>query len=187
MPTSLLTAIGLVATSSAKLESSLRFLIGKMTGDHDAGWIVFEGQSMDWLISNSIAVLDEYMEGRGQSNDNIASYCRDLRDPIKRATELRVDRNVVIHGEWSRNCFLGVDEDGYGCKPHSDDSLRGGEVCHVIRSNYRKGSKEEAWNISEIEICAAEIEICANKIRANANTWTSPYNADYWNKMPPNH
>lgn len=159
-PDSLLIAIGRVATSSVRLENALRYVVGKLSGDHDAGWIIFEGQSMDWLLLNGNAVLGEYVGDEDGRNRRLGSYGRSLRKLFKEAESLKNDRNVVIHGEWKQECLLRS-----GCKPHSPDSDHAEELFHVIRSRYRRGYEEEAWSIADIEKLASKIGSLARELR----------------------
>jgi hypothetical protein len=151
---SLLVAIGRVTTASATLENALRHAVMELAGNHDRGWIIFEGQSLDWLILNGNAVLGEYEYGGGLAG----RVRKNLQDLFRRAERLRNDRNIVIHGEWSGACFFPET-----CKSHSPVSKSSENIFHVLRSRYRKGYVEEAWSLSEIESLASELNATARE------------------------
>jgi hypothetical protein len=155
LPDSLLIAIGRIATSSARLEGALRHVVGELFRNPDAGWIIFEGQSIDSLITNGNALLSEYVEDDEGNNSH-------LRGLFNEAGALSKDRNVVIHGEWTKECFFKSEPEG--CKPHSPDSLHSDKLFHVARSRRGKGLEEEAWSVSDIEDLASKINAVTLKL-----------------------
>jgi hypothetical protein len=170
LPDSLITAIGRVVISSVRLETALRYVVGKLSGDHDAGWIIFEGQSADWLILNGNAVLNEYIEVHGEDGRVLGSSGKHLRSLFKEAEILKNDRNIVIHGEWLKKCFFASVHEPQNCRPHSSNSLGSGELYHVLRSRYRRGFVEEAWNITDIETLASKMDALTQELNKSTKT-----------------
>lgn len=165
LPDSLLNAIGRVATASARLEGALRYVVGKLSGDDDAGWLLLEGQSTDWLISNGTAMLNLYTMDEDGAIWPLGTYGPTMRRLFKDAESLKNERNCVIHGQWSRDCLFGSDADPEACEPHSPGSAHDGELYHVVRSRYRRGLKEEAWSVNDIETLAYKIDALARQLR----------------------
>jgi hypothetical protein len=147
-------ALGRLTVESAGLESRLRYVVGRLAGDDDAGWIIFEGQSVDWLISNAKAVLGEHAEMERwppQENDRILAL-------LPLIQEAHRTRNFMVHGHWVDYCHLGEDE---GCEPRPMSAPADDRIFHVMRSRYRKGYQER-------EVAVVDVERLADRMRALA-------------------
>lgn len=159
LPDDLYTAIGRVAASSAVLEDVLRYVLA----EHSSGWlsngaVVFEGQSLEWLVSNSVAVMTSRIDSPGMEFDSAETVAHTvrLRDAVKSASAIKSDRNTVVHGRWRRECQYESDAE---CKPRSSEANRSGPVFHVTRSRYRQfGGNEEAWTVSDVAAVATAID-----------------------------
>ncbi|MEV6557963.1 hypothetical protein AB0M22_19770 [Nocardia sp. NPDC051756] len=82
LPDELFTAIGCVSAHNAYLEDMVRFVVSShATGFVSHGAVIFEGQSMDWLIANGVAVLDSRLSGSGIVNDH--------PEPLAQTNQLR--------------------------------------------------------------------------------------------------
>ncbi|QEU95155.1 hypothetical protein [Streptomyces kanamyceticus] len=135
----LYSALGRVVVASARMESRLRYNVGWMAGDHDAGWIVFEGQSVEWLVSNGKAILGQITEMKwwpSDHSDRIARAFNDIQDAARM-------RNLLVHGQWAKSCS--GDEI---CTARPQTAKADQRIFHVYRSRHRKGFEER-----EIAIC----------------------------------
>ncbi len=90
--------LGAVAEESAHMESLLRSIFSALLGSPRAN-VVAAGQSVTWLIENSLAVIDANDKVRGPSlgeSDNVARF----RSAIAGCKDLNTRRNHLIHGAW---------------------------------------------------------------------------------------
>lgn len=146
LPDSLHAAIGKVATASAHMEDILRSIVAFLTGSVPEGWLVFEGQSTDWLLQNGQAVL-------GQPSSRFKPESVDhMRSLFREAVRLKNDRNLVVHGTWMAN-----GDDGSGYTPRSAGTLDASEIFTVARSRFRKRVDWQSWSLADVEELAAEI------------------------------
>ncbi|MEU0540981.1 hypothetical protein ABZ319_14030 [Nocardia sp. NPDC005978] len=161
LPQALVLAVGSVAIASADLEGAVRRVVADLCNADPVNgtWLVFEGQSMDWLIQNGkVLVSDEFDSARRHGHG-------DLPNLFRQAERLKAERNLVIHGQWYPECSYPHPEDAaLMCTPHSADTYaQAGPVCHVEGSRYRKWSLEQAWAVSEIEELADRLDQLANR------------------------
>lgn len=164
LPEALVLAVGSVAIASADLEGALRQAVADMCNADpvDGTWLVFEGQSMDWLIQNGkMLVSDEFHSARRRTHG-------DLPDLFRLADRLKIERNVVIHGRWYPECSYPHPEDAASmCAPHSAGTYaQSGPVYHVTGSRYRKWSMEQAWAVSEIEELADQLDQLSSRLHS---------------------
>ncbi|MEV7347134.1 hypothetical protein [Streptomyces sp. NPDC093544] len=139
-------ALGQLVVASADMESRLRYVVAELAGKDDAGWIVFEGQSVEWLVSNGIAVLGQIEEMRRWPAVN----SQRIRVALLATQEVNRLRNLMVHGEWRAACFLL----GEGCVGRPDSSPPDHRVFHVCRSRYRKGFEERQFAVVDVEALA---------------------------------
>lgn len=135
-------ALGRLVTASAQMELHLRNVVVWLAGDHDAGWIVFEGQSVDWLVNTGKALLKEHREMARWPGERFVSIERALLD----VAAINALRNRMVHGAWSRSCL-----DADDCVPRPRNSTPDDRVFHVYRSRSRKGTEEHQVAISDVE------------------------------------
>ena len=153
-------AIGRVASQSANLDDTLRNLLHDLVGISDEVWVLFEGQSTDWLVNSCRAVF----KVTGPSYH----WSADLRDRVAqllaRIDSLRRQRNIVIHGVWSRQCFYRHDEEKH-CISRPNDLKDDSETYYFMRSNQRKIFEEAHLSVADIESLAQDI------LQANLGIW----------------
>jgi hypothetical protein len=151
----LYSAIGRVASSSANLDDTLRNVLYNLVGPGDEVWVLFEGQSTDWLVSSIRTVLKVagpshfWSEGRRER----------LAELLTQADGLRRRRNVVIHGVWGRACFYRRDEKEFRqCIARPFNAPDNSETFYFMRSNQRKPLEEAHLSISDINALAVDYD-----------------------------
>ncbi|MFJ8138844.1 hypothetical protein [Streptomyces sp. NPDC096013] len=142
-------ALGQLVVASADMESRLRYVVSELAGNDDAGWIVFEGQSVEWLVSNGIALLGQLEEMRRWPTAN----SQRIRSALLAAQEVNRLRNLMVHGEWRAECVL----PGEGCVGRPGGSPPDHRVFHVCRSRYRKGFEERQFAVIDVETIASKM------------------------------
>ncbi|MEU1861788.1 hypothetical protein [Streptomyces gardneri] len=142
-------ALGMLVVASADMESRLRYVVSELAGHDDAGWIVFEGQSVDWLVSNGLAVLGQLGAMQRWPADNSERIKAVLLD----AQDANRQRNLMVHGEWRSDCIMREE----GCVGRPSASPADHRLFHVCRSRYRKGFEERQIAISDVEALAQRI------------------------------
>ncbi|MFH9215923.1 hypothetical protein [Streptomyces globisporus] len=137
-------ALGMLVVASADMESRLRYVVSELAGA-DPGWIIFEGQSVEWLVQNGKAVLRELEAARRWPQENSDR----IRDAFRSALEANRLRNVMVHGEWRTDCL-----DWEKCMPRPSSGAVDLRIFHVCRSRYRKGFEERQFAVSDVEALA---------------------------------
>lgn len=93
-------AIGRVAQESALLDEFLRELLDRLVGPSDHIWLLFEGQSSEWLLETTLVMLEQvgpyFRNGKWSAKQR-----RRVEELLYGARKLRPLRNAVIHGVWS--------------------------------------------------------------------------------------
>ncbi|MEU1204673.1 hypothetical protein [Nocardia sp. NPDC005825] len=131
------------------MDEVLRRMIAQLTGSNLEAWIIFEGQSTDWLVQNSLVVLDQAtLRWRYESNRG-----DEYRKCLKETDKLRNDRNLVIHGDWATTNRLSSP-----AKPRSTDAAHAAETFFVMRSRYRRWGHEECWSAADVDAVASAIQ-----------------------------
>ncbi|MFC4056663.1 hypothetical protein ACFOY4_43850 [Actinomadura syzygii] len=153
----LYSSLGKLVVASADMESRLRYVVSELAGDDDAGWIVFEGQSVEWLVTNGLAVLGQLEEMRRWPGGNSTR----IRSALLEAQNANRLRNLMVHGTWRDECIL-RDE---GCVPRPATAPLEGRVYHVCRSRYRKGLEERQFAISDIDALAEKMWTLEQELR----------------------
>lgn len=113
-PDSLFAAMGRVAAASAVLEDVLRYVLAEQSGGRLSNYaVIFEGQSLDWLTSNAVAVMTCRIENPGLEFDEPETivHVERLRDILKAVPPIKNARNIVVHGVWKSECEYEGDED----------------------------------------------------------------------------
>lgn len=169
LPDALVLAIGAVASASADLEHALRTVVTDLVdvGPAEEAWLIFEGQSMDWLITNCKTLVGNELRLQISESEQV------LRDWLSSAERLKNLRNTVIHGRWSVKCRWPDPNDSHMCSPLSATTTdESGPVYHVERSRYRRYAVEQAWGLSEVESLAIEIMDLVDDLRDFSWRWT---------------
>lgn len=148
-------ALGQLVVASAAMEGSLRHLVSWLSGDDDAGWIIFEGQSVDWLVSNGLALLTELEPKKRWP----AEDAERLEQVLIGSREIHRLRNAMIHGEWSTECLLEED-----CRRRPDGSPADTRIFHLVRSRYRKGYEERQVAVADVEATADSMTLLGARI-----------------------
>ncbi|MGW4371248.1 hypothetical protein ACWEKT_36960 [Nocardia takedensis] len=139
-------ALGRLVINSSYLESRVRFLLGFL-GSSDAVWIVFEGQSVDWMIETGKAIIREsngLYEFRLQDLDRMTAA-------LGQAKQLNQSRNLFIHGDWSA-----TNDDDY-VVPRPAGSPPADRIYFVSRSRHRKIT-------DTCEVAVADIDLLADRM-----------------------
>lgn len=169
LPQELYAALGRVAHSTALLDAMLTELAEDLSG-HGEAWVFVAGQSTDWLIQTCRVLLDV------SADPHKKIYGPQFHDTMKqhldRAGELRVHRNRVIHGTWSKVPYAEQPLP----RPWGEEPP--GVVLWVSRDRQRRSFEEQAMTVQDVERLAAEIElVTAGVIR----TWraVTPHEPDW--------
>lgn len=158
-------ALGKLVISSAQMESSLRDLLVWLAGNDEAGWIIFEGQSVEWLASNAHAVLERHPELAAWPD-----HLNWIKQLVNDAQSANRSRNIMVHGEWHKVC-PGTQDCAPGHRSYTSKDL----VFHVLRSRYRKDSEHYHVAVSEVETLASRLTVLAVDLReATRGTYYVP-------------
>ncbi|MFI8306851.1 hypothetical protein ACIF80_26120 [Streptomyces sp. NPDC085927] len=135
-------SLGRLVTASAQMELHLRGVVGELAEVEDAGWIVFEGQSVDWLVNMGKALLKEHREMERWP----AEFSDAIGESLAAVGAINLLRNRMVHGAWSRTC-LGASD----CVPRPQGAAFDDRVFHVYRSRNRKGVEEHQVAVCDIQ------------------------------------
>jgi hypothetical protein len=158
----LLRAIGRVAMASAHTDRALTELLNRLAGPNDTSWILFEGQSSDWLINSIVEVVKfDSSIATQAARSAIQDIVRDLR-------LLYQLRNTIIHGVWDTYPQFSELEDvdpDWRPRPRPwggwDDD---GRVYYCHRTRLRKVPPDQTLTVSDINRTADEFEAVAVRI-----------------------
>ncbi|MFI0226102.1 hypothetical protein [Streptomyces lydicus] len=150
-------ALGQLVVATAEMEMRLRDVVGQLAGDDDAGWIIFEGQSVEWLISNGKAVLGEHSDMRRWPTENTAR----ITEALNTTQEVARLRNFLVHGFWRRGCLGGCE-----CLPRPARSEADHRVFHVHRSRHRKGYDSRLVAVADVITLATKARTVTTELRA---------------------
>ncbi|MFD9926052.1 hypothetical protein ACFWZK_07775 [[Kitasatospora] papulosa] len=159
-------ALGMLVVASADMESRLRYVVSELAGGDDAGWIIFEGQSVEWLVQNGKAALGqlEAMKRWPQANSDR------IREALQSTLEANRLRNVMIHGQWRTDCI-----DWEECTVRPFNGPVDHRIFHVCRSRYRKGFEERQLAISDVEALANKMWFLERELKQSlkvaVDTW----------------
>ncbi|MFX0579449.1 hypothetical protein [Nocardia nepalensis] len=191
LPDDLFAAIGRVAAASARLEEAIRDIaIDHADTGLGHGSVIFEGQSMDWLISNGVAVIDSELSVPSLVEREPETYSAllELRELTKSASALKNDRNIVVHGVWRAKCWLAdYDEADFEdgglprCTPRSSRSRRNDEpLFHVNRSRYRQVfGQEQAWTVSDVLAVASTTNSYIERLVGAQRAYKAAFASDF--------
>lgn len=143
-------AIGRVAMRSASSDDTLRFLMADLAETNDPGWMIFEGQSTDWLINQSQALLKA---AEGQSAGT--PFDSELKAALGKVAGVAKLRNEIVHGLWTTASNFDDSE----CKPRPFGNIPSKELlwyCH--RSRYYRFEAPSRWTASDVNRVSDQIE-----------------------------
>jgi hypothetical protein len=149
-------ALGKLVVASAAMESRLRFAVSDLAGADDRGWIVFEGQSVEWLVTNGLAVLGQ-LEGTSRWPEENSAR---IRAALQEAQNVNRHRNLMVHGTWDTDCLLRE-----GCIERPANSPADSRIFHVCRSRYRKGYEERQFAVCDVEALADKMWDLEHELR----------------------
>ncbi|MGW5451571.1 hypothetical protein [Nocardia sp. NPDC003979] len=161
----LYTALGMLVVRSSALECELRHLVSWFANSPETD-ILFDGQSVDWLISSGRAILGEAEGLRSFDLQEVARF----DSALVAARELFRVRNLYVHGDWSKKSYLD------GCTLRPRNSPEDSRIFYVVRSRLRKGLEEYQAAIVDIENLADKMHGLAVEIddavrRGNRLRW----------------
>lgn len=148
-------ALGRLLVACSRMEFQIRCLVSWLAGDDDAGWIVFEGQSVEWLLSTGKALLEHLRRGtlREEHTEAIAKV-------FAAAQALNGHRNFFAHGDWGKTCYSENE-----CQTRAGNLPPDERLFHVTRSRYRKGFQEREVAVSDVEALAEEVVLQTTEMR----------------------
>lgn len=149
-------ALGMLVVASADMESRLRYIVSELAGGHSGGWIVFEGQSVEWLVQNGMAILGQLEAAKQWPQENSDR----IRDALRAALEANRVRNLMVHGEWRTDC---LDWEECAARPSSGPADH--RIFHVFRSRYRKGFEERQIAVCDVEALADKMWSLERELR----------------------
>ncbi|MEU9225873.1 hypothetical protein AB0D40_16070 [Streptomyces massasporeus] len=148
-------ALGMLVVASADMESRLRYVVSELAGG-DTVWIIFEGQSVECLVQNGIAVLGQLEPAKRWPQENSDR----IRDALRTALDANRLRNLMVHGDWRTDC---VDWETCVARPSSGPADH--RIFHVCRSRYRKGFEERQVAVCDVEALAEKMWSLERELR----------------------
>ncbi|WP_327290770.1 hypothetical protein [Streptomyces sp. NBC_01198] len=142
-------AIGRVAAESAQFDEVLREMISELIDGARTSWVLFEGQTSEWLSENFKAILRETLKTE--------NYRPKFQSLFADMGQLRALRNAVIHGTWVTAPVGGEPtEEYYATRPwgNADKST---PLYYCMRSRMRKGFEEREFTPSDVDELADRI------------------------------
>ncbi|MCZ7377305.1 hypothetical protein [Micromonospora sp. WMMC250] len=139
-------AVGRVAMESALQEELLRDVLALLVGD--SGWILFEGQSAEWLIQACRISLNEvdHWHSRWKESDH-----ERFNELLRQTDHLRKIRNVVVHGRWEDSPYN--DE----VVPRPWGAWENSQAYYCLRSRLRRGFETRAFTVPDLTRLAESI------------------------------
>ncbi|WP_433679965.1 hypothetical protein [Nocardia sp. CA-119907] len=147
-------ALGRLVVNSSFMEGCLRNFVHWLALSDDA-WILFAGQSVDWLIQSGKAMLGE-LDGADEFNlQNIERF----QAALGRAKALNEHRNHLVHGDWRLQY-----RDDY--EPRPRNSPADNRVFFVARSRLRRDASVRQVAVVDIELLADQMRELGEEIEA---------------------
>ncbi|WP_328411007.1 hypothetical protein [Nocardia sp. NBC_00403] len=147
-------ALGRLVVNSSFMEGCLRNFVHWLAVSEDA-WILFAGQSVDWLIQSGKAMLSELEDTDEFALQNIERF----KAALEGAKTLSEQRNHLVHGDW-RLKFL----DDYEPRPRS--SPADDRVFYVAHSRLRRNDRVRQITVVDIELLADQMRELGEEIEA---------------------
>lgn len=150
-------ALGRVVLASAEADQTLTKVLEGVAGVNDHNWILFRGQSTDWLIQSILELIKFGASPRGVKDDDVVA----IRGLVATLQKLHGYRNTVIHGVWTDAPTWGeVDDDDPEWRPRPrfwgrrDDE----PVIYCHRTRLRKIPPDQEITVSDVAHLADLIE-----------------------------
>ncbi|MBF6177448.1 hypothetical protein [Nocardia otitidiscaviarum] len=148
-------ALGRLVVNSSRLETCLRSFLCWLAGVEEAG-VVFDGQSVEWMIASSRAVLGELKCTREfQLHD-----CDWFEALLAEAQDLNRQRNFFVHGDWDVEDRT---EDSVRRPRNSPSDHR---IFYVARSRLRKSFESREVAVVDVDLLADRMLGLTRKFRA---------------------
>lgn len=147
-------AVGRLVVNSSFLESRLRMLVAWLAGADDAS-IVFDGQSVEWLVGIGKAMLGELRQTRFAIQD-----VERFEAALSKAKGLNQDRNFFVHGDWSTQSY---DDE---CVRRPTKKPADDRIFYVSRSRLRRVPEEREVAVVDVELLADQIRALGDEIGA---------------------
>jgi hypothetical protein len=147
-PDALYMAIGKVAAESALLDQVLNELLDQLIGSEHT-WIITTGQNSDWLIQSCRLVFEEINPFFKRFSEKDQKIFFEL---LSRASELRIFRNQVVHGDWSHS-----GSSPFGLRGRSWGDFQDDFFLYVSRDRIRKGPDEKDVKLLDIQELASDL------------------------------
>lgn len=161
-------AIGRVAINSAKCDDRLRSILNDLAGNHDGVWLLYEGQTTEWLISTTEMMVEQlnpyFRRWPERLNNDLLAALRDLKP-------LRDRRNTVIHGTWELRSKIEhiYDDDEWGIRPRPWGIRDQADEWCCFRSRFRRYDPPHAYTASDVHFLADRIsDVSADAMAAYA-------------------
>lgn len=152
-------AVGRVAQESALLDEFLRELLDELVGPSDHIWLLFEGQSSEWLIETTLAMLEQVDPYFRKWS---ATQRRGVEELLNDARKLRPLRNAVIHGVWSYVSIM--EPEDIRSRPWGEADS--GEPVYICtKSRFRKVFAQARFAASDVERLANEFAATYSGLR----------------------
>lgn len=162
-------AIGRVVRASAEFDSVLRLFVGRVALLGDAGWLLLEGTSSEWLAQTVPAVLEEADPYGRRFDPEDASA---IRSCVVTSKTLRRVRNAVVHGTWSHEPLLDPESRRSGTRlPRRSDDER---LYFCIVSRTRRLFDEWEFTASDVSLLAEEYVELIERFHAAAARMRAP-------------
>lgn len=145
-------SLGRLVLNSSCLETELRSLLCWLAQSDEVS-IVFEGQSVDWMIGQAKAMLGEL---KRTSKYDLYDGGR-IDEALTRANSLNRLRNFYVHGQWSTQS---IDEE----LADRQRRLTGSTTFYVTRSKLRKASEEREVPVSDVDLLADQVLDLASEL-----------------------
>jgi hypothetical protein len=150
-------AVGRVTMASAEIDQTLTRLLDEIAGVNDHNWILFRGQSTDWLIKSILELLKFGAAPYRSTVDDLAV----MQKLVNEISSLQIHRNMVVHGIWSTRPQWGeVDDEDPAWRPRprlwgdrDEDTIL---YCH--RTRLRRIPPDQKMTVSDVHHLAKLIE-----------------------------
>jgi len=152
----LLLALGRVAAASAELDEALRRVLSDLVETDGQTDVIWVGQTTDWLINSCKTMLtqrDPFLRRwTGEEQERFLSCA-------KRAGDLRLLRNWVIHGTFMTHRLSDLDE----VQPRPWGAWDKEPSLFCLRHRSHRGMSERRFTVSDVHRIADELLVVSRE------------------------
>ncbi|MEV4234067.1 hypothetical protein AB0J47_02690 [Nocardia sp. NPDC049737] len=148
-------AMGRLVVNSSFLESRVRMLVAWLARV-DAAGIVFDGQSVDWLVRTGKAMLRECQNAENFALQDVKRF----ENALSQAKALNQERNFFVHGDWSTRCY---DDE---CERRPSGKPADHRIFYVARSRLQRASEVREVAVVDVELLADQVRTLGQEIDA---------------------